>query len=143
MGGHAQRTMKKKQPPCRENKGTFAHFFPTFRKNKSVFPPFFYSTIRKKRFATRQRAAKRFSFVFAFWGRWAQERVPLRKMPLSVEHPLLDGMGYAVFVVGQRDEIGHGLHFVGGIGHRHAHAGETQHGEVVETVAKGDELFAR
>ena len=37
MGGHARRTMKKKQPPCRENKGTFAHFFPTFRENKSVF----------------------------------------------------------------------------------------------------------
>ena len=68
MGGHARRTMKKKQPPCRENKGTFAHFFPTFREKKSVFPPFFYSAIRKKRFATLQRVAKRFSFVFAFGG---------------------------------------------------------------------------
>ncbi len=92
--------MKKKRPTYRKNMGTFAHFFPTFRENKSVFPPFFYSTIRKKRFATLQRVAKRFSFVFAFWGRWAQERALLRKMPLSVEHPLLNRVAYAVFVVG-------------------------------------------
>ena len=123
--------------------GTFGHFFPTFREKKSVFSPFLYSTIRKKRFATRCRVAKRFSFVFAFWRRWAQERALLRKMPLSVEHPLLNRVSNAVFVVGQRDEIGHRLHFLDGIGHRDAHAGETQHGEIVETVAKGDELFAR
>ena len=122
--------------------GTFAHFFPTFRENKSVFRHD--STGSTQKSVSPLDNERRNAFLLRlFLSLSGQTGEKLQNASLSVEHPLLDGMGYAVFVVGQRDEIGHGLHFVGGISHRHTHAGKTQHGEVVETVAERDELLAR